>query len=422
MAQGDGPGFDDALLREIRDRFVNVDSDPFSGKRIYFENAGGTLRLKSVVELVSTLTGLPDNAGRLNPASREVDEAITRGRRDIALFLGARSGTIAAEQSTTGMIFRILDTAARSGGSGNLVITNLDHASSFDATKIIAERYCLEARIASLDPATGQVPAENIASLVDQDTVAVTVIHASNILGAKNDVVGIVRGVREAAPNALVILDGAQHASHGVIDVESYGADAWVFVPYKTYSKVGTSFAWLSDRLARLPHDNLLGKPKDMWDLGTRETAAYAGMSKVVEYFQWLGSKFTDSADARDRITAAMRAIEAHEGELLRAMLHGTGGAKGMLQLDAVRVYGNKEDAANQEAIVAFNVAGMDSTAAVEHFGRSGIRVHNRISDCYSKHTLSAMGIEECVRASLCHYNTPDEVAEFLRALEKMAR
>ena len=45
MARGDGCLFDDVLLSEIRERFVNVDCDPFSGRRIYFENAGGTLRL-----------------------------------------------------------------------------------------------------------------------------------------------------------------------------------------------------------------------------------------------------------------------------------------------------------------------------------------------------------------------------------------
>lgn len=35
--------FSNTLIEEIRNQFLNVNSDPFSGNRIYFENAGGTL-------------------------------------------------------------------------------------------------------------------------------------------------------------------------------------------------------------------------------------------------------------------------------------------------------------------------------------------------------------------------------------------
>jgi hypothetical protein len=34
--------FDADLLGQIRERFENVESNPFSGERIYFESAGGT--------------------------------------------------------------------------------------------------------------------------------------------------------------------------------------------------------------------------------------------------------------------------------------------------------------------------------------------------------------------------------------------
>ena len=40
--------FDGKLQAEIKDRFWNVDSDPEAGKRLFFENAGGSLRLKAV--------------------------------------------------------------------------------------------------------------------------------------------------------------------------------------------------------------------------------------------------------------------------------------------------------------------------------------------------------------------------------------
>jgi selenocysteine lyase/cysteine desulfurase len=387
--------FSDTLLEEIRSRFTHVESDPFSGKRIYFENAGGTLKLKSIFEVLKLYTALPDNAGRGNDASKEIDRAISKGRSDIAVFLGAKSGKIIAEQSVTGMIFRILNTIARNVNRGNLVTSNLDHASAYDATRIIADRYGMESRIAKLDPKSGIVPVESVLKNVDKNTVALTIIHASNILGTKNDITTIVKEVRKVKPDIYIILDGAQHGSHGKIDIEEYGADAYIFVP----------------------HDNLLGKPGDYWDLGTREVAAYACMSKVVEYLQWLGSYFTKSDDVRTKVVEGMKAIERYESVLLKALLHGTNEVKGMLGMDNVSVYGETQNLDVREAIIAFNINEKKTDKVVDYFGENGVRLHNRISDAYSKHTLEAMGIKECLRVSLCHYNTVDEVNMFLKLL-----
>ena len=38
------------LIKEIREKFCHVEECPYSGKRIFFENAGGSLTLKSVVD------------------------------------------------------------------------------------------------------------------------------------------------------------------------------------------------------------------------------------------------------------------------------------------------------------------------------------------------------------------------------------
>lgn len=410
------------LIKAIRHKFVNVDEDSFSGKRIYFENAGGTLKLKSLFEVIELYTGLPDNGGRRNPASREVDKVIAKGRSDIALLLGAKSGKIITEQSATGMIFRILSTITLNTRKGNIVTTNLDHASSYDATHILAKRYNMESRVTKLDPKTGAVPLKSILKEIDKDTAALIIIHASNILGSKNNVVAIVKEVRKVNPDIYVILDGAQHASHGKIDVEEYGSDAYIFVPYKIYSKAGNSFAHVTDRLANLPHDNLAGKPKDYWDLGTREEASYACMSKVVEYMQWLGSNFTDSQDARTKIIEGMLAIEEYELSLLKVLFHGTDQVKGMLSLENVSIYGEKENLKTREAIVAFNIKNKETENIVDYFEANGVRLHNRVSDAYSKHTLSGAGIEECVRVSLCHYNTIDEVNVFLKLLNNYVK
>jgi selenocysteine lyase/cysteine desulfurase len=49
------------------------------------------------------------------------------------------------------------------------------------------------------------------------------------------------------------------------------------------------------------------------------------------------------------------------------------------------------------------------------------VRVHIRKADHYSGNILRPLGREDCVRVSLCHYNTSAEVAQFLAAMHEIA-
>lgn len=411
--------FSEHLMKGIRARFENVESDPVSGPRIYFENAGGTLRLKSVMEVVRLFTGLPDNAGRRNKTSRLIAETIKQGRAAVRLLLGADEGRIISEQSGTGMIFRILGTIARSVKGGNIVTTNLEHPAVYDACHILARRHGLECRVAGLDPRSGSVPVDAVARLVDRDTVFVAVIHSSNILGTVNDVARMIQESRKIKADLFTVIDGCQYASHGVMDVTPYEADGYIFDSYKVYGKIGTNFAHVTDRLARLDRDNLQGKAPHDWDLGTREPAAFAAIGCVAEYLRWLGGHYAESAEPRRRILAAMRAIEGHERGLAELLLNGGDGRQGLLTMPGVRVYGEARDLSRRQAIVAFNVAGASAADVVDYLEEEGVRVHNRTSDAYSRHTLEALGLAECVRVSLAHYNAGREVLFFLDALRE---
>ena len=77
--------FDNELMSQIRDRFCHVDTCPYQGPRIFFENAGGALTLKSVVEVNTQLAGIPDNQGRDNPASHELVRIINEPQQNATL-------------------------------------------------------------------------------------------------------------------------------------------------------------------------------------------------------------------------------------------------------------------------------------------------------------------------------------------------
>ncbi len=422
MKLGKGKLFDDVFLDRIRDCFACVEAEPISGKRIYFESAGGGLTLKKVVEVVSQQTALPDNAGRDNATSREIERLMSKGREDVMTLLGVRSGVVTLGESTTSNAFKTLGSIICHVAGDNVVTTNLDHPAIFDSTRMLSERFGKEWRVASLSPKSGGVEQESILRLIDSGTIVVALIHSSNNTGTKNDIASIIREARKIKPDLYVLVDGAQHVPHGLVDVEKLECDVYLTSSYKTFSKIGASVLYLSDRAARLPHDKLLGKPEDYWELGTREQAGYAAWSVVVDYLCWLGSHFIGSQDRRDQIVAAMAAIELHERALTHRILRGGGEIRGMLDIDGITVYAEVDDLVIKEPQMIFNVGGMTSGEVVSYLGERGIRVHNRVSDAYSRHTLSALGLEQCVRVSLAHYNTPGEVDVFLTVLQQAAK
>ncbi|KIC27179.1 NifS, partial [Leisingera sp. ANG-M6] len=111
-----------ALIDAIRSRFAHVDSCPFQGERIFFENAGGALTLKSVAETSAFYAAIPDNPGRINPAGQATQTTINKAKADLAEFMNAQSGQFFAGESGTELLFRMIRTACVNAPKGAKVI------------------------------------------------------------------------------------------------------------------------------------------------------------------------------------------------------------------------------------------------------------------------------------------------------------
>lgn len=269
------------------------------------------------------------------------------------------------------------------------------------------------------DDASGTVGVEAYRAHLSPDLRVATILHTSPVSGMAVDVAGIAAAIRAAAPDCLIIVDGIQHASHGHIDIAAYGIDGYAVSPYKVFSRHGYGIGWASDRLTALPKEQIRGGPAENWELGTRDTGSYATFAEVVDYFGWLGGHFTESGDLRARIEAAAQAIHAHEKTLTDAMLYGSGNLKGLAEMPGVAIIGGVENPA-REGLVSLTVEGRDAVDVVAALREQGIRVHTRKDDHYSGNILKPLGLPSCVRVSLCHYNTLEEVAQFLAAMAEI--
>src|SRR5262249_5336268 len=118
----------------------------------------------------------------------------------------------------------------------------LDHDANVRPWVQAAERAGATVRWARVDPASGELPADQYAELLSERTRLVAVSAASNILGTRPDVAAITKAARAAG--ALSYVDGVHATPHGPVDVASLGCDLYATSAYKwTGPHIGTVIA-----------------------------------------------------------------------------------------------------------------------------------------------------------------------------------
>ena len=408
------------LLENIRGQFAQIDRCPVQGPRVFFENAGGALTLRKIVDTSAKYAAIPDNQGRDNPGSHELVRVIDKAKQDLRAFMNAPKGQFFVGESGTELIFRLVMNACLGTAKDGVVLgSTIEHPATRSACARWAPISGKEHVLITHDDAKGLVTADAYTSHISKDTRVATILHTSPVTGMGMDVAAIAKAIRAVSPDCFIIVDGIQHAAHGQIDISAYDVDGYVISPYKMFSRHGYGLAWISDRMAALPHDSLVGGPAENWELGTRDTGAYATMSDVVDYIEWLGSQVCDSDDQRTRFEAAGNAIHDHEQVLTDAMIHGTGNLPGLAEMAHVHIIGGVNNPA-REGLVSIYVDGIDSKNVVARLNSEGVRTHLRKADHYSGNVLDPLGLDSCIRVSMCHYNSTAEVAQFLGVMKNI--
>jgi len=408
------------LLSQIRDRFAQIDHCPVQGQRVFFENAGGALSLNSVAETSQQFAQIPDNQGRDNPGSHELVRVISKAKDDMRSFMNASGGQFFMGESGTELLFRLIMNACLGTSTGEVLGSTLEHPATRSACARWAKLAGQTHVLVEHDDSTGTIEPSAYASKITPDTRVATVIHTSPVSGMGVDLTAIAAEIRKVSPECFIIVDGIQHAAHGRIDLTEYNIDGYVISPYKMFSRHGFGLAWISDRLTKLPHNALIDGPEDNWEMGTRDTGAYATLSDIVNYMEWLGEQVSDTSDRRAKFIAAGEAIHTQEKALTDAMIHGVGNLPGLAAMETVNIIGGVDNPA-REGLVSLTVNGVASVDVVKQLNEQGIRTHLRKADHYSNNILTPLDLDSCVRVSMCHYNSEEEVVRFLEVMQLIA-
>lgn len=416
--------FDEAFQKELKGKFCYADGDPEYGERLFFDNSGGSLRLRSCVEAKAKLEMFPDCPERIHARGVGLKELAKEGAREILeIIFGAKSGALMTELTASQTMFQMVGMIMENTGGKNAVTSAIEHPSSYDAMEYYCQKTGKEMRVVPANHETGGIDPEEVAKYIDKDTCLLSIMAASNISGTIMDLEEIVRRAREINPDIYIISDAVQHAPHCTMDVDKLQIDGMNFAPYKFFGVRGCGFAYISDRVANMPHHRLLAKEPKTFELGTCSPGNFAAAMEIINYVCDIGKHFTESNDRKALYKEGMRRIHLQERALLHHMLEGTREIPGLRHIEGVHIYTDTQDLTCRDLIAAIGIDNIDYTQCVAEYQKRGVTVYERINtSIYSKRIVEALGLTGAIRVSPLHCHGTEDIDKFLKITSEIAR
>ncbi len=416
--------FSNEELQEIRSKFKYVDRDFEGTKRLFFDNAGGSLRLIRAEEEFKRVDEFPDASEHSNKMAHYLKDIENRGKEDIkSVIFNAKDGVIYPGLTASQIMMEVIRIISDNAKGTNYVTTILEHPSAFDAMTYYSNKHGCELRVAGVSAVTGGVDVETITSLIDSNTAILCCMAASNISGYIFDIEKIFKRAQEINPDIYIVCDTVQHAPHGVLDPEMLGIDAMNIAPYKFFGVRGLGIAYLSNRIASFEHNRILEKAADCWEVGSPSPAHYAAITEVVNYVTDLGSKIANGESSRRRLfELGMKRIADHERVLLNIMLEGTENVAGLRHMKGLTVKMDGQDLNARDIILGIEFDNMSCEQGVAELEKRNVVTFERSTTCiYSKRMVEAFHSNGVIRISPLHVNTPEEMEEFLKIAQEVA-
>ena len=255
-------------------------------------------------------------------------------------------------------------------------------------------------------------------------TRLLTFPHASNVVAHINPVARIT--ARARAAGVITVVDGVAWAPHGLPDVGELGADIYLFSLYKTYGPhqgLMVVRAGLLERLGNEGHYFNAGEPSKRLVPAGPDHAQVAAARGIAEYFDALDAHHgaaggpaaaTAAGAARARAARVRALLRGAEVPLLARLLEYLGTRRD------VRVLG-PQVTEQRAATVSFVSETVEPLEIVRALARRGFMAGN--GNFYAVRVLEAMNVNPdrgAIRLSLLHYNSSEEVAGVIEALEQI--
>ena len=376
-----------------------------------FDNAGGSVPLRGVIDTVAEFMGRwPVQHGATYGLSAEAAARVRAGHDAMAGLIGAAPGEVVLGPSTS-LNLRILAASLRPlwRDGDEVIVTDLDHEANIDAWRRLAETGIV-VRTWPVRRETATLELEDLDALLTERTRLVAVTHCSNIVGEIVDVAEIAR--RAHAAGALVCVDGVAYAPHRRVDVAALGIDFYAQSLYKTYG----------------PHVGLLWGRRELL-LRARGQYYFFIDEDDVPYKLEPGNPCYELSAALVALPAYFDALAGHHGvddawhlvaeheECLATRL-----LDFLATQSKLRVLGPAAgDARRRVPTISFVVEGRTSSTIPPRL--DGERIAVRWGHFHSYRLIRELGLLEqdgVVRVSMVHYNSLEEVDRLVSVLDQV--
>ena len=377
---------------------------------VYLDNAATSQKPQSVIDaLVRYYSTENSNVHRgVHTLSQMATDDYEEARSKVRRFINAGDDReIIFVRGTTEGINLVAQTFGRQNTQegDEIIISAMEHHSNIVPWQMLCEERGAKLRVIPINDA-GELLIDEYEKLLNPRTKLVSIVHVSNALGTINPVKQIVDMAH--AQGVPVLLDGAQAAPHGTVDVSDLDCDFYAFSGHKVYGPTGIGVLYgKAELLEAMPpyqgggemiksvtfEKTIYNILPHKFEAGTPNIAGPIGLGVAIDYITDLGL---------DRISAYEHQLLEYGTELLSG-------------LSNIRMIGTAKE---KSGILSFVMEGVHPHDIGTILDTEGIAV--RTGHHCAQPVMERFGISATARASLAFYNTKEEIDALVKGIDQV--
>jgi cysteine desulfurase/selenocysteine lyase len=397
-------------IAEIRADFPILNRKVYGKPLVYFDNGATTQKpncvLDAVNEVYESYNGnihrgvhfLSDMSSEAYETAREkVRTFVNAGKKEEIVFTSGTTGSI------NGIAFSFGERYIKPGDE--IILSCLEHHANIVPWQMMCERKGAVLRVIPIND-NGEIILEEYYKLLSSKTRLVSVAQASNALGTLLPVTEIIDAAHSA--NIPVLIDGAQGIQHGIVDLKAMDCDFYVFSGHKIYGPNGIGVLYGKEKwLSELPPFQGGGDMVDKvtfekttynelpfkFEAGTMNYPGAIGLARALDYVLDIGKEYIASME-KDLLIYATSRLSALKDLIL---------------------YGKSDRKISTISFLIKDIHQYDTGMILD---KMGIAV--RTGTHCAQPVMARYGIDGTVRASLCFYNTKEEIDALCDGIEKV--
>lgn len=366
---------------------------------IYLDNAATTRVCPEAADMAyRVMTEQYGNPSSTHARGREAKKLLDAARRELALCLGCQPKELAFTScGSEADNWALLSGAWAASARGGHVISSMAEHDAVRKSLDELERRGYEVTRLPPDP-SGAVPVQAVLDALRPDTVLVSLMLVNNETGAVNDIPGLARALKKAAPKVLLHCDAVQGFLKVPFTVKSLGADMVTISGHKIHAPKGIGALYIRSGLHLRPLI-LGGSQEDGRRAGTEAMPNICAFGEAARLGRALMAESTERmAGLRQR--AVSRLLAENPGLVVIG-----GGAPHIL---CVSLPGYRSEVLM--SVLESRGISVSKSSACKKGGRS--------------HVLEAMGlpapvIDGALRLGLSRYTTAEELDAFCLCLRE---